>query len=303
MIAGAMNLSDPGSHMTIGVTGAAGFIGRQVADLCRDHGCTVVGYSRSPGEGQRLLQPPALPDLSGLNALVHLSGENILGLWTKSKKERILRSRLDTTRALVQAIERSDIRPEVFVCASAVGIYGDTGDCEVDETSASGTGFLADVVTRWEVEALRAESLGVRVVCLRIGMVLGRGGGAMRWMLPAFRLGLGGRVGSGQQWMSCIHVHDVAGLILHAITTPEMKGPCNAVMPEPVTNLAFTRKLAASLHRPAVFPVPSLVLRCALGELSTVLLGSQRVLPRVALAHGYHYQHPTLVSALDEIQK
>jgi len=205
--------------------------------------------------------------------VVNLSGEPILGLWTKSKKNEILRSRVETTRRVVESLRHGG--PRVLVNASAIGFYGDTGENEVDESSPDGSGFLAEVCQAWEAAAKPAENLGVRTVLLRIGFVTGPGG-AMRLIGPLFKLGLGGKLGSGRQWMSCIHVDDVAGMILWALENNAVRGPLNAV------------------HRPAIFPAPAFALRLALGELSHLLLDSIRVRPAKPLALGYRFRHPTL---------
>jgi uncharacterized protein (TIGR01777 family) len=223
-----------------------------------------------------------------------LAGESILGLWTREKRRRILESRVEGTRRLVEGIASAAVKPRVLVSASAIGFYGDTGDRIVDETSPAGTGFLAEVAQAWEAEAVKAEAMGVRVVRLRIGFVLGRDGGAMRLIRPVFRLGLGGRLGSGRQWMSCIEIADLAAMVMTCLHDASISGPVNAVMLEPVTNAEFTRAVARSVHRPALFPVPAFALRLALGDLSHLLLDSQRVVPRVMQKMGFDWKRPHL---------
>jgi uncharacterized protein (TIGR01777 family) len=223
------------------------------------------------------------------------------GRWTDEKKRRIRQSRVDGTRAVVASIAKAEVKPRVLVSASAVGVYGSRGDELLTESSAPGEGFLPEVCRAWEDEAMAAEAHGVRVVCLRIGIVLAREGGALAKMLPLFRTGLAGKLGSGAQWMPWIHVDDVVGLVLHAATKDAVKGPLNAAAPELVTNAGFTRTLARTLHRPAFFAAPKLALELALGETASVILASQRVVPEKALATGYRFAHPSLGPALAEL--
>lgn len=288
--------------MKIGITGATGFIGRRLCALSRERGHEPVIYTRHPDAPApqacevRAFAPGAPPDLSGLDAIVHLAGESLIGLWTPPKKRRIRDSRIEGTRRVVEAINAAANGPRIFVCASAVGYYGDTGETIVTESSPPGAGFLAEVTAAWEAEAARAQ--GVRTTMLRTGFVIGPGGGAMALIAPVFRLGLGGRLGNGRQWMSCIHLDDVAGLILHAVAHDGVSGPLNAVMPAPVRNAEFTRAVAAAARRPAILPAPSLALKIVLGELSRLLLDSQRVLPARALETGCRFAFPTLDGAL-----
>jgi hypothetical protein len=238
--------------------------------------------------------------LDGLDAVVNLAGEPVLGLWTAERKRRIRESRVEGTRRIAEAITSGKSSVRTLVNASAIGFYGDTGDRVVDETSPHGSEFLAETCQAWEAAASAAVLSGVRVVLLRIGFVIGSGG-AMGLIRPVFRACLGGRLGSGRQWMSCIHVGDVAGMILWALDQGAVSGPLNAVMPEPVTNAEFTRAVAASVRRPAIFPVPAFVLKAALGELSHVLLDSSRVSPGVAVKYGYPYRFSTLAGALQSL--
>jgi len=285
--------------MKIGLTGASGFIGTQVSQLARERGHEVVAFSRTPKAPARKFSLTEPPDVSGLDAIVHLAGETVLGLWTADKKRRILDSRVLGTRALVEALNTVPDAPRIFVSGSAIGYYGDTGEHTVTESSPAGTGFLAEVAQAWEHEAAQASR--ARVTLLRTGLVLGRDGGAMQLIRPVFRAGLGGRLGNGRQWMSCIHVADVAGIILHAVENEHVAGPLNTVQPEPVRNADFTRVLAHAAHRPALFPAPALAMKIALGELSSLLLDSQRVLPEATLASGYRFQFPTLAAAAADI--
>ncbi|WP_449068332.1 TIGR01777 family oxidoreductase [Prosthecobacter sp.] len=289
--------------MRIGITGATGFIGRHASSVARDHGHEIIAYSRRQSNGT-LQQPPeaphALPETQ-LDALVHLAGESLMGLWTKEKRRRIWTSRVDFTEKLVGhlATWKPENRPKVFVCASGIGYYGNSGSTPVDESAPRGTGFLPDVCEGWEQAARRAEALGMRVVLLRTSMVLGKDGGAFPLLRRVFGVGLGGRLGSGEQWMSWIHVDDEAQLIVKAVETEGITGPINMAAPEPVTNAEFTRQLASALKRPAFFHVPAFALRLLLrGMADEMLLGGQRAVPRVAQEMGHRFAHPDLSSAL-----
>jgi uncharacterized protein (TIGR01777 family) len=237
--------------------------------------------------------------LQGIDVVFNLAGEPVAeGRWTQDKKRRIRDSRVIGTSKLVAGLRELDRKPTVLVSASAVGYYGDRDDQELDETSEVGRGFLAEVCAAWEREALAAEALGVRVVCVRIGIVLARSGGALARMLTPFKLGAGGRLGSGKQWMPWIHLDDVVGVLLHAARNEVVRGAMNAVSPQPVTNAEFTRALGRALHRPAFLSMPKAALRIAFGEMSEVVMASQRVLPRVAESTGYNFRHPGLEGAL-----
>jgi len=290
------------------VTGATGFIGRRlVGKLTKP-----VVLSRDPESARRSLGgdvevhgwdpeagPPVYDLLRGVDTVFHLAGEPVAeGRWNEPKKSRIRKSRLLGTRHLVTAIEAMGERPKVLVSGSAVGFYGDRGDEELDESSAPGADFLAAVCQEWEAEAERAASLGVRTVRIRTGVVLDRSGGALPRMTLPFRFGLGGRLGNGRQWMPWIHLDDLVGLLLHAAQNPAVTGAMNGVAPAPATNREFTRRLAAVLRRPAIFPVPALALRAAVGEFAGILLASQRVLPRVAEKTGYRFRYAGLEEAL-----
>jgi uncharacterized protein len=288
--------------MKVGITGVGGFIGSRVAERCGAKGIEVVGFSRHPGSGARRFELTSDPNISGLDAIVNLAGEPILGLWTKEKKQRIHQSRVLGTRRLVEAIAKASQPPGVLVNASAIGFYGDTGENLADEFSPAGNGFLVDVCREWEAEAARAGSYGVRVVFVRIGFVLGKGG-ALKLLRPLFKLGLGGKLGSGRQWMSGVHVEDVAGMIVWALENEGLHGPINAVMPESFRNLDFTMELARCVRRPAIVPAPAFALRLLFGELADSMLGSTRVAPRVATNAGYTYQFATLPSALADAIK
>ncbi|MBI4389314.1 MAG: TIGR01777 family protein [Nitrospinae bacterium] len=299
--------------MKILVAGATGFIGKQTVMLLRDRGHEVVVLTRDPElAGVRLpidckrmawdpsLGEPPLEAFRGAGAVVNLAGENIAGgLWTASRKREIVESRVLSVRHLVQAMQKLDVKPRVFVSASAVGIYGDRSGETLDEGSPPGNGVLAEVCRDWEREIFRTAALGIRAVALRFGIVLGKDGGALGRMLPPFRLGLGGPLGSGRQWMSWVHVRDAAGLIVHAVEDESLLGAVNAVSPNPATNREFAKTLGGVLRRPALLPVPAFLLRTALGELSSLLLDSQRAVSKKT--GGYRFLYPDLRSALGGI--
>ena len=287
--------------MIIGLTGGTGFIGQEVQRAASEQRDEVILFSRRPSSGMRTFSSSKPLDVSGCEGLVHLAGEPIVGIWTREKRVRILESRVEGTRRLVEGIEAAIVKPRVLVSASAIGFDGDTGGWIASEDSPAGKGFLAEVAQAWEAEAQKAESFGVRVVRLRIGLVIGRNGGAMKLISTIFRIGLGGRLGSGEQWMSCIAVEDLAGMILQSLHNNSIKGAINAVMPEPVTNLEFTRLVARGAHRPAIIPTPAFALRLALGDLSHLLLDSQRISPKRFLELGFPYCCRSVGMALDRI--
>jgi uncharacterized protein len=261
----------------------------------------VLGISRvpwNPDTGAFDAQP-----LEGSNAIVHLAGEGIAERrWSSAQKDRIRKSRVAGTRLLVEGLRALKAKPSVLVCASAVGWYGPRGDEVLDESAPPGQGFLTDVCREWEAEAARATELGMRVVSLRIGVVLAGSGGALSKMLPIFRRGVGGRLGSGRQWMSWVHVEDVAGAIRFAIDTPALSGPVNATAPSPVTNAEFTKTLGRVLRRPTLFPAPGFAMRLALGEMAdALLLTGQRVVPKKLVDAGYSFLFPTLEPALRDL--
>ncbi len=296
--------------MVIGITGATGFIGRHLVACLAADGYACVAFSRRPERpvgGCRETRAFAAGqplDLTGLDAMVHLAGESVMGWWTAAKRERILSSRVASTSRIVQAMGQSSTgSPRVLLNASAIGYYGDRGDEVLTESAAPGTGFLADVTQQWEAAARAGEDAGLRVARVRIGFVLGRDGGAWPLLRRIFRLALGGRLGSGRQWMSLVHVDDVTGMIafllrdlLHAGTAAG--GVFNAVGPEPVRNADFTRVLAQALHRPVFLPAPEFALRPVLGQMAELLLMSERVVPEQALKLGYCFRYPTLEDML-----
>jgi uncharacterized protein len=273
--------------VTVAITGASGMIGIGLRQRLLEAGHAALAIPRDS----------AVP---ACNAVVNLAGEPIAQRWTRAAKKRIYDSRVEGTRRLVHALSAQSQRPRVLVCASAVGLYGSRGDEILTEKSSAGDGFLPHVVTDWEASAQAGEALGIRVISLRFGMVLGHGG-ALAKLLPLFRLGIGGRLASGRQWMSWIHIDDVLSLILMTMENTTLRGAVNATAPHPATNDEFTRRLAGALHRPAILPVPSFALKLALGEMSEVLLDSQRVLPAAALAAGFHFKYPELSAAVENI--
>jgi uncharacterized protein (TIGR01777 family) len=293
------------------VTGATGFVGKQLLPLL-DH---PIVLSRNVERAQRSIGaacgrvvawdpmdgPPPREAFDGVDVVLHLAGESVAeGRWTKSQKVKIRESRVIGTRNLVEGIARAEHRPHVLVSASAVGYYGDRGEEELTERSNPGDDFLADVCIEWEREAHAAEKGGVRVVMLRTGIVLGHGG-ALAKMLTPFRLGAGGPLGNGKQWMPWIHVDDMARMYVHAAATDSIHGPMNAVAPKPVRNSEFTKALGRALHRPAFMPAPYLGLRLLFGEFAKVLFASQRVLPKVALESGFQFEYPEIDAALRQI--
>jgi len=295
--------------MRIGITGATGFIGNHVTQLAIQRGYEVIRYSRRAGkDGHTLQQPSAepwkLPEPDApLDALIHLAGEPVAGLWTNAKRTRIRDSRVAFTANLVRHLATWKAPPAHFICASAVGYYGDREDDLLTESSEPGTGFLAEVCRDWEAAAKTAQTQwGARVVSLRTGLVLGLEGGALPLLRRAFLMGGGGRLGLGTQWMPWIHIQDEAGLILHAVETPSLSGPLNLSAPHPVTNSEFTRSVAKALRRPAFLHTPAFLLKLLLGDMAKeMLLSSQRMAPEAGLASGYTFAYPTLDSALAQL--
>ena len=293
--------------MVIGLTGASGFLGRELIDQASLRGDSIIAFSRDPHRPVRGCVRTELfgagLHVNGLDAVVHLAGESILGVWTKAKKERIFKSRVEGTRSIVKAIRGAPNPPKVLVCASAIGIYGDSGEEELTERhTIDAAGFLAEVSQAWEAEAQEAVAAGTRVVCVRISLVLGSKG-SLAVMAPVFKLGLGGRIGRGDQWMSWIHVRDIANVFLHAIRTSSLSGPVNGATPNPIRNIEFTKALGVALNRPTFFTVPSFALRTVLPEQSALLLDSQRIVPEKLLSSGFQFQFPSLPEALADLIK
>jgi len=291
----------------VAITGSSGFIGSALVASLRADGHRVIALSRRelrPGEDGLRWDPSSgaiLPsDPSLADVVVHLAGENVFGVrWTAAKKQRIRESRVASTRRLTGTLTRLAKPPAVFVCASGVNAYGSRGDEILTEDSARGSGFLAEICREWEAASAAAIARGIRVVNLRMGVVLGSGGGALAKMLTPFRLGLGGVVGTGAQWMSWVALDDVIGAIRHAIATDAVRGPLNVVAPAPVTNAEFTRTLGRVLGRPTLVPMPAFAARLAFGEMADeLLLASLRVVPTRLQASGYRFREPTLEGAL-----
>jgi len=297
--------------MNITITGATGFIGRRLIERLSSEphqfhvlsrgtnikfGDTAVWISK----WDPMVEDPPPESLANADAIVHLAGEPVAQKWTPEAKSKIRESRVRSTERLVRALSAQPRRPAVLVCGSAIGIYGSRGDEILTESSAPGNDYLAEVCREWEKQAAKAESLGIRVARVRTGIVLGKGGGALAKMLPPFKMFVGGRIGSGKQWMSWIHLDDLVGIICHALVNP-MNGAFNGTAPKPVTNAEFTSELAGALGRPALFPVPAFALKAMFGEMAEMLLGGQRVLPKATEATGYRFQYPELGPALRNI--
>lgn len=291
--------------MKIALTGSTGMIGSAVREALEAEGHSVLRLVRPGSRAAGVAWDPAsgaidLPALEGIDAAVHLAGETIAALWTPAKKRRIVQSREQGTRLLASTLAKLTRPPSVLICASAIGYYGDRPpDQAVDESARRGAGFLADVVEKWERAAEPARAAGIRVANMRFGIVLSADGGALEPLLRIYRLGLGGRLGSGRQVWSWVALEDVVGSILFALRTPSLDGPVNVVAPQPVTNLAFTRTLGRVLHRPTLFGVPALVLKTVAGDMAEeMLLFGVRVVPRKLKEAGYVFRYPELEVAL-----
>jgi len=289
------------------VSGVSGPIGAALLPLLKARGFDVTrlvrgGHRKNGQIAWDPAQPLSPESVSGFEAVVHLAGETIFGRWTEAKKRRILHSRVQGTSHLAEALAKAPARPKVFISGSAIGYYGDRGDEILRERSSSGQGFLAEVCREWEGATQAAADAGIRTVCLRTGIVLSMAGGALPKMLFPFRLGLGGNVGSGEQWWSWIHVHDLVAAIHHSIKSDLLQGPVNGVSPRPVTNAELTKTLAAVLSRPAMFPVPAFAARAVFGQMADeMLLASQRVEPAALITSGYPFQYVELRKALKDL--
>ncbi len=292
-------------RLTVAITGGTGMIGSALTALLRTGGHTVRWITRRPeaSRGDIGWDPDAgrldPAHLAGVDAVVHLAGANVGERWTDEHKRAIRQSREMGTRTLVAALCRMSVKPNVLVSGSASGYYGDTGSMMLDEKSVAGVGFLADVCRVWEAETVPAADAGVRVALARTGVVLTPAGGALAKMLPPFQLGLGGPLGSGDQWMSWISLEDEIAALYFLLMRPECSGPFNLTAPAPVTNAEFARTLGEVLHRPAILPVPAFALSALFGEMAkATILGGQRVLPSRLQAAGFTFRHPELASAL-----
>jgi len=300
--------------MRVAVTGATGFIGSRLVEKLEASGIGWMALSRNVAKARERLpgavdiahwdpprQPPDRGKLEGLDAVVHLAGQPVAQRWTQAAKAAIADSRVLSTRMLAEALSALEQPPATLVSGSAIGVYGPRDDSALDEEASPGSDFLADLCQRWEAEARPAARRGIRVVHPRVGIVLGRGGGALSMMLTPFRLGVGGPIGNGRQWMSWVHIDDVVGLILHAIRTSTIEGPLNVTSPRPVRNREFSKELGRALHRPAFLPTPVLGLKLLYGEFADILATGQRVIPAKALDSGYRFQHPELGAALEDV--
>lgn len=301
--------------MKVAVTGATGLVGGALSRNLIQAGHRVVALARNPEKArEKVPQVEAVAwdatsgispgqALEGLDAVVHMAGESLAaGRWTSRRKRTIVESRISGTRNLVEALSKCSSPPKVLVNASAIGYYGSSEDELFEETNPAGQDFLAQLCQQWESQARRATKSGVRVVLVRSGFILSTEGGALPRMLPPFKMGLGGPLGSGKQWMSWIHIEDEVGAILYAIEKEGLEGPLNLTAPNPVTNADFTRALGKALRRPAFFPVPGFVLRLMLGEMAkTLLLSGQRVVPRELEKGGYRFHFSDLDEALDDL--
>ena len=291
------------------VSGSSGLVGSALIRSLSGVGARIARLSRpstargtsneeripwNPGE-------PISPDaVSGFDAVIHLAGESIVGRWTASKKARIRDSRLPATTNLARALARTKAKPQIFLSASAIGYYGNRGDEVLTEESSSGTGFTADLAREWELASAPAAQACIRTVQMRIGVVIATSGGALPKMLPAFKMGVGGKLGDGRQWMSWIDLQDVIGAIQHILRSDLLHGPVNLVAPKPVTNEEFSKTLASVLSRPAMFPMPAFAARLAFGEMADeLLLASQRVEPAKLISSGYPFRFPSLRQSLE----
>ena len=285
------------------VSGASGPIGKALLPAFKAQGSTVVRLTRGkpsgPSEIQWDVNQPLSPEaVSGIDAVVHLAGETIAGRWTEEKKWRIRESRVQGTKNLAESIAKATQRPSAFVCASAIGYYGNRGDEVLREDSAAGSDFLSDVCREWEAAASPVAHAGILTSHTRFGLVLSRDGGALPQMLTPFRLGVGGRIGDGKQWWSWIDIQDLAGAIVHVLKMG-LSGPVNIVSPNPVTNAEFTKALGSVLSRPAIFPVPAFAARLAFGQMADeLLLASQKVEPASLLNSGFEFKFTELKKSL-----
>src|SRR6202046_2220646 len=296
--------------MKVLISGGSGLVGAALTESLRSEGHTVARLVRPDGAASAgdIRWDPAsgfvnLDAMEAADAVVNLNGASIGGgRWTPARKKILRASRVDSTRFLVESLERLKQKPRVFISASASGYYGNRGDEMLPESSASGNEFLAALCRDWEAEALRAQSSGTRTVITRFGVILSSNGGALRQMLTPFKLGLGGRLGSGKQWMSWVALDDVIGILRAALSNEQASGPVNVVAPNPVQNSEFPRVLASVLHRPAIFPAPAFALRLAIGEMAdALLLSSQRVQSKRPPASTYAFRYENLEPALHAI--
>jgi uncharacterized protein (TIGR01777 family) len=291
------------------VSGVSGPIGAALLPSLRTSGCSVVRLVRGAATGVGVIawdpgKPLASKQVSGFDAVIHLAGEGIFGRWTATKKAKIRESRVAGTFNLASALAQAEEKPKVFVCGSAIGYYGNRGDEPLSEESAPGKGFLAQVCQEWEEATMPAVQADIRTAHLRTGIVLSPKGGALGAMLIPFKLGLGGRVGDGQQWMSWIDVQDMVGAIHHILKNDLLQGPVNMVAPKPVRNEEFVKTLASVLSRPAILPMPAFAVKTVFGEMGeSLLLASQKVEPGKLISSGYPFRHRELRQSLEHLLK
>lgn len=295
--------------MNIAITGASGLLGKALGAALRQRGDSVLEIGRARFGAKVspdfLTWDPSRGELDGerldgVDAVIHLAGENVgAGRWTPQRKDALRKSRIESTALLARTLAGRTHPPRVLISASAVGFYGNRADLELDEGAAMGEGFLAEICRDWEAETRDAQRAGIRTVQTRFGVVLSKHGGALAKMLLPFKFGLGGRVGSGKQWMSFVALDDVVRAILHILGCETLAGPVNVVTPRPVTNAEFTKALGSALSRPTLFPVPALAIRTLFGEMGEqLLLASQRVIPKRLTTSGFSFAHPDITSAL-----
>lgn len=293
------------------ISGSSGLIGSALISSLKSAGARIARLARastvrSTTDEERIrwdpLQPIPPEVVTGFDAVIHLAGESVMGRWTANKKLRLRESRIPTTANLAQALVHAKAKPQIFLSASAIGYYGNRGGEVLTEESNSGTGFAADMAREWEQASFPAAHAGIRTVQMRIGLVMARNGGALHRMVPAFKLGLGGKLGDGRQWMSWIDLQDVIGAIQHILRSDLLHGPVNLVAPRPVTNEEFSKTLGDVLSRPAIFPVPAFAARLAFGEMADeLLLAGQRVEPARLISSGYPFRFPTLKQSLKSL--
>ncbi|MDD1649201.1 MAG: TIGR01777 family oxidoreductase [Methylococcaceae bacterium] len=296
--------------MRILLTGATGFIGRALCPVLRRQGHELTVFARHPERVESTCGPDiatlrSLAEWSpehSFDAVINLAGEPIMAhRWSSTRKQALWDSRVTLTGQLVDCMARAHRKPTTFISGSAIGVYGDQGDLELDENCTGAGGFGYQLCAAWEQAAMQAEALGIRVCLLRTGLVIGKNGGFLKRMLLPFRLGLGGRIGDGRQWMSWIHLADHVAMTRFLLDSSEGHGAFNVTAPHPVTNAEFTRELAKALKRPAVLPIPAWLLKLGAGEMAELLLESQKVLPRKALANGFEFTYATLEPALHDV--
>jgi uncharacterized protein len=290
------------------VSGSSGLVGSTLLPSLKSAGARIArlvrpGSTAANNDEERIPWDPPQPvspeAVSGFDAVVHLAGESIVGRWTEKKKARIRDSRIPATANLARALAQAKNKPEVFLSASAIGYYGSRGDDLLTEESSSGSGFAADLAREWEAASATASQAGIRTVQMRIGIIMGKAGGALPKMLPAFKMSVGGRLGNGRQWMSWVDVRDIVGAIHHLLRSDLLHGPVNLVSPKPVTNAEFTKTLGKVLSRPTIFPMPAFAARLVFGQMADeLLLASQRVEPSKLISSGYPFRFSTLESSL-----